>query len=221
MLTLNTSKEPKASQFQMDEDDDGDGWIEIDHSAERKKPVISVDVKPLKTCSNSYNPIKREDSSSAWRLVSSNSKRFNEYSDTVMYKGKCYVVVTVLHTRRNTGEKNTVQFVVDYEDSELVRKFRWSYSCGYVRVTKIRRTSNGTRKRETHFLHNILAGRIEQGLRHEKTIDHYNRIRLDNRRANLCFATKQEQNRNRGETLLNEKQLELQAEFEEILKLAH
>ena len=77
--------------------------------------------------------------------------------------------------------------LVDDEDFEHLNQFTWRKSNGYPR-----RVENGNR----FSLHLVVAERA--GLDLSKTIDHINRLPLDNRRCNLRSATQQQQTRNRG-----------------------
>jgi hypothetical protein len=77
--------------------------------------------------------------------------------------------------------------VVDDEDFEHLNQFTWRKGNGYPK-----RVENGK-----HIsLHLVVAERA--GLDLSKTIDHINRLPLDNRRCNLRPATKQQQAFNRG-----------------------
>ena len=70
---------------------------------------------------------------------------------------------------------------VDYEDYELLNKYKWHFSRGYV----ARRDKNG----RNIYMHKQITGL-------NKT-DHENRIRLDNRRVNLRKYTTSQNTMNR------------------------
>ena len=74
--------------------------------------------------------------------------------------------------------------IVDLEDVELISRYKWCYNGqGYAIC------------RETGlFMHKLIMGDNNN----EYTIDHINRIRHDNRKSNLRYATIQENARNKS-----------------------
>lgn len=86
--------------------------------------------------------------------------------------------VTILH------KKNPLEFIIDSEDEEFVKQFRW---CGCQQVNKIYIKRCGGKK----ALHQLLCPSTE-------TVDHINGNPLDNRKCNLRPATSKENRRNTG-----------------------
>jgi hypothetical protein len=78
--------------------------------------------------------------------------------------------------------------LVDDADYERVAQHRWFLTNGYA--TRSGPRVNGRRK--TEYMHTFLLGH-----RPGYTVDHKNRVKLDNRRENLRWATYSVQNSNR------------------------
>jgi hypothetical protein len=79
------------------------------------------------------------------------------------------------------------KFMFDKEDFAIVRRYRWVYDMGYVRM--------GGCGKQRLFLHNLLLG-LGRGI-NGMFVDHINQDRLDNRRNNLRIATKSQNGMNR------------------------
>jgi len=84
--------------------------------------------------------------------------------------------------------------LVDDEDYELVSRYRWYLFSRAKNRTQyaIAKVGCGRKGTRTLSMHRLLMGRDEAGRR----IDHANRDGLDNRRANLRWATEAQQRRN-------------------------
>lgn len=78
--------------------------------------------------------------------------------------------------------------LIDKKDKEVISKFKWYISAnGYVLG------NNGTTKnRKTHYLHRFLLNVKGRKIQ----VDHINRNKLDNRRANLRLCTQQQNSGN-------------------------
>jgi len=112
-----------------------------------------------------------------------------EYKD-VTYNGKEYTVGTVMHN------SEPLKFVIDRDDSERVKSRHWHAVTGnkYIGFTvKIGDT------RKTLCLHNVIMNRLTfNGKGSTETVDHINRIGLDNRKENLRIVSQSEQNLNQS-----------------------
>lgn len=79
--------------------------------------------------------------------------------------------------------------IVDDEDFDLISKYKWyCSSMGYAQ-----RSDRVNKKRVEVLLHRFLL-KAKKG----QEIDHVNRNPLDNRKENLRFCTRSENNHNRG-----------------------
>jgi len=83
-----------------------------------------------------------------------------------------------------TGDK---LLICDYADLHIVEMHNWHYSSGYV----VTGTSGSTNKQ---YFHNAVMKHVPT----EITVDHMNRNRLDNRRANLRLVDQRTQSINQG-----------------------
>lgn len=86
--------------------------------------------------------------------------------------------------------------IVDDCDFEYLNQFRWCLSNGYAMRTK-RINDKSTKIR----MHREIAERM--GLDMSNTIDHKDRVKLNNRRNNLRPATRHQQSVNRGKQCNN------------------
>jgi hypothetical protein len=89
---------------------------------------------------------------------------------------------------------NGMVALVDAEDYERVAGYNWGVGpiCGYVRRSE---RKNG--KVLTHSLHRTIMGLLP-GQGHGRQVDHINRDKLDNRKANLRICTPKQNAGNRG-----------------------
>lgn len=83
------------------------------------------------------------------------------------------------------------EILVDKDDYETLNKFKWNCYGGYARTFR-------RRKSEDNKLRSELLHRIILNLPKEKSVDHINGNKLDNRRCNLRLASPKENNRNSG-----------------------
>jgi hypothetical protein len=105
---------------------------------------------------------------------------------TVTYKGKKYEVFVI---KRMDGVK--VPFVVDFDDIGKVLETLWGYKKG-------KGNGLGYVKRSSDYIYSFLHRYIMKIKDIKITIDHINRIGLDNRKINLRPATYSEQNKNKS-----------------------
>lgn len=81
-------------------------------------------------------------------------------------------------------------FIVDKDDLEITLKYHWYISTsGYVRSKQY---DSVTHKRYDITLHRMISGAPD-----EVYVDHINRDKLDNRKSNLRFCTKKQNNYNK------------------------
>jgi len=111
----------------------------------------------------------------------------------VKLKGNPFIVVpgagVTVYTTDRDGKTNG-HFFVDEDDLEFVAKYTWNIDGrGYVR-TKLNKKING---RKSLSLHRTVMG---AGAKDE--VDHINRVRHDNRKANLRLCTASENHHNTG-----------------------
>lgn len=82
-----------------------------------------------------------------------------------------------------TGGSNPVErarTIIDLDDVEKIKPYKWGWCCGYARCTK-----------EKIGLHEFIVGREK-----DKEIDHINGDKLDNRKNNLRLVTHQQNSMN-------------------------
>jgi hypothetical protein len=108
----------------------------------------------------------------------------------VTYKKKGYIVCLVEYN----GEKHL--FVFDKKNQEKVFGKPWHYKKG--RKGYIAHQYFKNNKTKTLYLHNFLMNFTPNGMGSKITVDHINRVPLDNREANLRLADKYEQIQNQG-----------------------
>jgi hypothetical protein len=104
----------------------------------------------------------------------------------VTYNNKDYVIGTLLH---NT---NPVEFVFDKEEYESVSQRGWHFASNNY-ISSAFQCGDG--KRRELYLHNLVMGvDLFPGKGAKQSIDHINRIGLDNRKENLRLITQSQQN---------------------------
>lgn len=100
--------------------------------------------------------------------------------------GNCPINIYVIHDSFIIGKTTTGdEFLFDLADYDLVKRHAWHIGDGYARTN----LSSG----KSIFLHRLILGPPP-----DVYIDHINRNRLDNRRANLRWATKSQNSVNSG-----------------------
>ena len=111
-----------------------------------------------------------------------------EYTE-VSHNGKLYIVATILHNEQE------FQFVFDKEDYAVVSKHNWHLQAdNYISTACV---VGG--KRKELYLHNLVMGKLTfNGKGQTETIDHINRIGLDNCKENLRLVTQSQQNINQN-----------------------
>jgi hypothetical protein len=108
---------------------------------------------------------------------------------TVEYNNKKYVVGKV--KTNNTY----VNFTIDEEDYPKIKDYSWHY----ISNNYISHTLPVEDKRLELYLHNMIMGRMDfPGKGSKESVDHINRIGLDNRKENLRIITQTEQNLNQS-----------------------
>ena len=105
----------------------------------------------------------------------------------IEYNDKKYVIGIVKHNDTNH------KFVIDEDDFVKIKDLSWHYtSYGYISHSVI--VDN---KKKNLYLHNVIMDNIVfPGKGARQTIDHINRIGLDNRKDNLRWTSQTEQNLN-------------------------
>lgn len=107
----------------------------------------------------------------------------------IHYENKYYVVMRIL------SKEKFYPLVFDFEDLDLILNFEIEDFSGNWNMTNEYVTFSRKINSKSKYLHNILFDIEPNGLG-EKSIDHLNRIKLDNRRCNLKLKTQSDQNRN-------------------------
>jgi len=120
----------------------------------------------------------------------------------VIYYGSKYTIMKIQYNNEY------IKAVIDTEDFIKIKDYNWHYIAnGYI--------SHGLQidnKKKELYLHNIVMGRLEHpGKGSKESIDHINRIGLDNRKENLRLITQSEQNINQKQ---KERHIELPADSE-------
>ncbi len=110
------------------------------------------------------------------------------------YKSKKYCVISIKHFT-DDQLNYVVPFIIDYEDYDMIKSNYWIYiNSGYIGYSYMH---DGAKK--IVYMHNLLMNNdLFQGKGAKITIDHINRIGLDNRKENLKLSTPSEQNYNQN-----------------------
>lgn len=109
------------------------------------------------------------------------SKVHKKYNEFKFEESICYGKIS-----------DNIYFLIDKEDYDLIKKYKWGMDDGYISSHDF---ENNHRKIRLHrIILNAPAGSI---------VDHINRNKLDNRKENLRFVTKEENSRNISLSKLN------------------
>ena len=112
-----------------------------------------------------------------------------DYKD-VVYNGKEYTIGTIIHNSER------LKFIIDREESEKVKSRHWHAVTGgkYIGCSIVIDS-----KKKGLYLHNVIMNRlIFDGKGSTETVDHINRIGLDNRKENIRIVSQTEQNLNQS-----------------------
>lgn len=114
-----------------------------------------VHVKKSQLCSRHYDQMRHTGKTS--RLL------INDPNEFVFYDDVCKIIL------RNKKNENIAEAIIDIDDYERVKKYKWHYSKGYAV------------SRDVGFIHRFL-------LDCHCIVDHKNRDGLDNRKENLRIS---------------------------------
>ena len=117
-------------------------------------------------------------------------KNVDLFCNVVDFNGKKYVTYKIFNNYLGKV------FVCDFDDYEKIKKFKWAFgNNGYVST----RYYIGNRNMSNLYLHNLIMDQLEiTTIKKGKTVDHINRIPLDNRKENLHLINQSEQNLNQN-----------------------
>ena len=120
----------------------------------------------------------------------------------ILYNDNKYTIMTIKHNN------NYFKSLINTEDFSKIKEYSWHYiSNGYIGHT----IQIDDTRREL-YLHNMIMGRLGfPGKGSKESIDHINRIGLDNRKENLRLITQSAQNINQKQ---KERRIELPADSE-------
>lgn len=111
-----------------------------------------------------------------------------EYSD-ILYNNNEYIVGKI------QVKDSFKYFVIDKEDFPKIKDYSWHYTSNAY----ISHNVNVDGEQKALYLHNMVLSRIVfPGKGAKETVDHINRIGLDNRKENLRVITQSEQNLNQS-----------------------
>lgn len=110
---------------------------------------------------------------------------------SVTYKEKSYVIGTVIHN------STSLKFIIDEDDFEKVKSRHWyAVTNGKYIGTSI--IIEG--KKKVLYLHNAIMNKLTfEGKGSTETVDHINRIGVDNRKENLRIVSQSQQNINQSQ----------------------
>lgn len=124
-------------------------------------------VKAKGYCSKHYTQLLRYGEITRTRFDPNEIIEYEDHAEIILYNKQCEEIARAL---------------IDLEDVDKVKEYKWHISHGYVRST----TAN-------MFLHRLVMDCPE-----EMVIDHINHDTLDNRKSNLRVCTKQQNNMNKS-----------------------
>ena len=105
----------------------------------------------------------------------------------ITYNNKEYTIMKIKYN------DTYIKAVIDTEDFPKIKENNWHYTSN----SYISYSTTVDKKIKAVYLHNMVMGRIEfPGKGAKESIDHINRIGLDNRKENLRLVTQSEQNMN-------------------------
>ena len=111
-----------------------------------------------------------------------------EYKD-VTYNNKDYIVGKVV------VKDSYKYFIIDKEDYPKIKDYSWHYTSN----SYISHNVNFEGQQKALYLHNMVLSRLVfPGKGSKESIDHINRIGLDNRKENLRIITQSQQNLNQS-----------------------
>ena len=129
-------------------------------------------VKAKGYCSKHYTQLLRYGEITRTRFDPNEIIEYEDHAEIILYNKQCEEIARAL---------------IDLEDVDKVKEYKWHISHGYVRST----TAN-------MFLHRLIMDCPE-----EMVIDHINHDPLDNRKENLRVCTQQQNCMNRSKTSKN------------------
>lgn len=116
-----------------------------------------------------------------------------EYTE-VLFNNKEYVVGKIVF------KNEYIKFTIDKEDYPKIKDYRWHFTANNYISHSV--TFDGNQK--ALYLHNMIMGRLGfPGKGSKESVDHINRIGLDNRKENLRLITQSEQNLNQSKKKRN------------------
>lgn len=133
--------------------------------------------------------------------VKQRSYTVNEYT-IIEYNDSYFIVMKIL------SKKEIYYLVFDYGNLDIVKNFKIDETKGNWNLTNNYVTFSKKRNGKCIYLHNMISG-IEPNGSGKDSIDHLNRIKLDNRLVNLKTKSQSKQNENQDTRKCGSKSLEL------------